>query len=371
MGLMDWLFGEFVDVIEWTDDTADTMVYRFERYGNEIKYGAKLVVRESQVAVFVNEGEIADVIDPGLYELETKNLPILTKLQHWDHGFKSPFKAEVYYCNTKRFVDLKWGTKNPIMLRDPEFDAVRLRAFGTYAVRISDPSTFIREITGTDANFTTDEISNQLRNLIVSRFASVIGGAGIPILDLAANYDQLSSFITEKIAPEFETYGLELTKILVENISLPTEVEQALDKRTSIGIVGGLDKYIKYQSGQALEKGAAHGSGIHDGIGIGAGVALGKQLGDSISQPQSGQAQTNEVKPPPIPDSSGFHIAVNNKPEGPYNISELTAKIQSGQITAETLVWQSGMQEWQSAADQQALNHLFDRLTPPPIPSDD
>jgi membrane protease subunit (stomatin/prohibitin family) len=366
MGLMDWLFGEFVDVIEWLDDTGDTMVYRFERYGNDIKYGAKLIVRESQVAVFVNEGEIADVLDPGLYELETKNLPILTKLQHWDHGFKSPFKAEVYFCSSKRFVDLKWGTKNPIMLRDAEFDAVRLRAFGSYAVRIKDPTTFIREITGTDGSFTTDEISNQLRNLIVSRFAAVIGSANIPILDLAANYGELSGFITEHIAPEFEAYGLELTKILVENISLPPEVEQALDKRTSIGIVGGLDKYIKYQSGQALEKGAEHGGGIADGLGIGVGVALGKQVGDSLNPTQHAQANTDQ--PPPIPEIERYYMAVDGKSDGPYSIDELTTKAQTGLIKAETLVWQPGMQHWQPVSEHQALKSLIDTMTPPPIP---
>ncbi len=367
MGLMDWLFGEFVDVIEWVDDTGDTMVYRFERYGNEIKYGAKLVVRESQIAVFVNEGEIADVLAPGLYELETKNLPILTKLQHWDHGFKSPFKAEVYFCSTKRFVDLKWGTKNPIMLRDPEFDAVRLRAFGTYAVRIDDPSKFIREITGTDGSFSTDEISNQLRNLIVSRFASVIGSANIPILDLAANYEQLSEFITEHIAPEFDAYGLELTKILVENISLPEEVEQALDKRTSIGIVGGLDKYIKYQSGQALEQGAQHGSGLADGLGIGAGVALGKQLGDSLNQTQP--VNSNADHPPPLPEIERYYIAVDGKPEGPYSVDELSMKAQSGLVSAETLVWQAGMKNWQSASENSDLQALLKDQSPPPIPT--
>jgi len=324
------------------------------------------VVRESQIAVFVNEGEIADVLGPGLYELETKNLPILTKLQHWDHGFKSPFKAEVYFCSSKRFVDLKWGTKNPIMLRDPEFDAVRLRAFGTYAVRIHDASKFIREITGTDGNFTTDEISNQLRNLIVSRFASVIGDANIPILDLAANYDELSTFITERIAPEFDVYGLELTKILVENISLPEEVEHALDKRTSIGIVGGLDKYIQYQSGQALEKAAQPGSGLSDGLGIGVGVALGKQLTDSMATTTQTKAQG--IEPPPVPSTEHYYIAVNGKSDGPYSIEQLAAKVRSSQLTADTLIWKPGMQTWKTASELDNLQSLLQKSTPPPVP---
>ena len=173
MGLFDFIFGEFIDVIDWTDDTQNTMVYRFPRYGNEIKYGAKLIVRESQQAIFVNEGEIADILGPGSYELETKNLPILTKLQHWDHGFNSPFKAEVYFVNTKRFINLKWGTKNPVMLRDPEFGMVRLRAFGTYTIRVTDPQKFLTEIVGTDNLFSTNEITEQLSNIIVSKFATV------------------------------------------------------------------------------------------------------------------------------------------------------------------------------------------------------
>ena len=190
MALMDKIFGEFVDVIEWTDDTQDTMVYRFERYGNEIKYGAMLTVRESQAAVLVNEGEIADVFKPGMYELRTANLPILSTLQNWQRGFESPFKAEVYFFNTKRFTDLKWGTKNPIIARDPEFGPVRLRAFGTYVIRIADPAVFLREIVGTDGRFTTDEIANQLRNLIVSRFATVVASSGIPILGRLIGYFQ-------------------------------------------------------------------------------------------------------------------------------------------------------------------------------------
>ena len=228
MGFWDKIFGEFVDVIEWTDNSSDTMVYRFERYGNEIKYGAMLTVRESQQAVFVNEGVIADQFPPGLYKLETNNLPIITSLQGWPHGFESPFKAEVYFFNTRRFTDLKWGTKNPLMLRDREFGPVRLRAFGTYAMRVVDPVALLKEVVGTSGQFSTGEITNQLRNLIVSRFASILGESAIPILDLAANYDDLSTFVSNRIQPEFKTYGLEITKLLVENISLPPAVEEAL-----------------------------------------------------------------------------------------------------------------------------------------------
>jgi Putative virion core protein (lumpy skin disease virus) len=210
MGLWDKLLGEFIDVIQWTDDSNDTLVYRFERHGNEIKFGAKLTVREGQVAVFVNEGQLADTFQPGMYELKTNNLPILSTLQAWQHGFQSPFKAEIYFFSTRRFTDLKWGTQNPVMLRDPEFGPIRLRAFGSYAIRVKDAPTFLREIVGTDGRFTTDEITNQLRNMVVSRFANILGQSKIPALDLAGNYDQLGQFLQQRIAPEFEAVGLDV-----------------------------------------------------------------------------------------------------------------------------------------------------------------
>ena len=233
MGLFDFISGQFIDVIDWVDSTNNTMVYRFPRAGNEIKYGAKLTVRESQVAIFVNEGVIADVLAPGIYQLETKNLPIMTTLQHWDHGFNSPFKAEVYFLNTKRFTNLRWGTKNPIMLRDSVFNMVRIRAFGTYEIRIKDPKTFMTEIVGTDGHFEVEEVESQITNIILSKFTSALSQNTTSILDLAANYEQFGEFMREKVSPYLLEYGLELTRMFVENISLPQEVEQAMDRRTS------------------------------------------------------------------------------------------------------------------------------------------
>jgi membrane protease subunit (stomatin/prohibitin family) len=360
MGLFDKLLGEFIDVIEWTDDSSDTMIYRFERYGNEIKYGAKLTVRESQVAVFINEGQLADVLPPGLYELETQNLPILSTLQHWDHGFQSPFKAEVYFINTKRFVDLKWGTKNPVMLRDEEFSAVRLRAFGTYSIRINDAAKFIREIAGTDGHFTTDEISNQLRNLIISRFTNVVASSNIPVLDLAANYDQLGEYVTQRISPEFNEYGLELIRVLIENISLPENVEEALDKRTSMGMVGSLDQYLKYQSAEALGK-----DGGNSAMDMGMGFAVANKMAESLNSPE--QPASQQI-PPPLPSSQQWHVAIDGEAKGPFEQHVLKAFLQSGQLTPATLVWQAGMPEWK-AADETALAPLFVQQTPPPLPN--
>jgi len=366
MGLFSRLFNEFIDVIEWTDDSSNTMVHRFERYGNEIKYGAKLVVRESQFAVFINEGEVADVLGPGTYELETKNLPVLTTLQNWHHGFQSPFKAEVYFCNARRFTDLKWGTKQPLMLRDSEFGGLRIRAFGTYGVRIIDSLKFIREIVGTEGIFTTEEISNQLRNLITSRFATIIGGANIPVLDMAANYDQLGEFLTQRIAPEFGEYGLQLTRILVENISLPPAVSEALDKRTSMGMTGNLDRYLQYQTGAAMEAGAANpGGGASDGIGMGIGLAMANRMNQSI-------AGGSAAVPPAVPSSTDvYHMVVNGVAQGPHSIDVLQQQVASGALTADTLVWSPSMSEWQAAGEVDALRSVLasNSRKPPPVPT--
>lgn len=366
MGLWDKLMGEFVDVIEWTDDSNDTMIYRFERHGNEIKYGAKLTVRESQVAIFINEGEVADVLGPGLYELETKNLPVLSTLQHWDHGFNSPFKAEVYFFNTRQFTNLKWGTRNPVMTRDREFGGVRLRAFGTYAVRVDDARKFMQEIAGTDGHFTVDEVSDQLRNLIVTRFTSVVAGSGIPVLDMAANNEQFSDYITQKIAPEFADYGLKLTKILVENISLPSEVEEALDKRTSMGMIGNLDQYLQFQAAESLGQSGGNNT-AGNAMDMGMGLAMANKMAETLNQPSHANTAPPAAAPPPLPNSD-WHVAQGSQSTGPHNLQHLQQMVQAGQLTATTLVWQTGMSNWQAAGEVAALQSLFQAQTPPPIP---
>lgn len=370
MGLWDTLTGEFIDVIEWTDDSADTMVYRFEREGNEIKYGAMLTVRESQMAVFVNEGQVADVFPPGLYRLETANLPILTKLQSWAFGFKSPFKAEVYFLSTRRFTDLKWGTKNAVMIRDSEFGPVRLRAFGTYSMRISDAATFLKEIAGTDGHFSTKEITDQLRNIIVARFSSILGESGIPILDLAANYDDLSDYVTAQISPEFKEYGLGVTKFLVENISLPKKVEAALDTRTNMGIVGDLGKYAQFQAAEAMREAAANpggGGAAAAGIGLGLGMAMAKKLGQSLIDAQPPAQAAPSTSMPPIPAAVNYYIAKRGKPNGPYSLEDIDALSSTGQIKGATLIWRSGMANWQPVRELTELRRVMSD-SPPPIP---
>src|SRR6266852_4466340 len=244
MGLLDKLRHELIDIIEWTEPAqSDILAHRFPRYNNEIKMGAKLTVRERQAAVFVNEGKIADVYPPGMYTLHTENMPILSTLKGWKYGFNSPFKAEVYFVSTKQWTDQKWGTQNPVMLRDPEFGPVRIRAFGTYAMRVSDPGVFLKQIVATDPSLETYEITNQLRNTIVARFVDAVGQAKIPVLDLAGNYDKIGGVILSRISPDLAAMGLAVTAFYIENISLPQEVEKALDTRTKMGVLGDMGQY--------------------------------------------------------------------------------------------------------------------------------
>ncbi|RMF34397.1 MAG: SPFH domain-containing protein [Alphaproteobacteria bacterium] len=369
MALWDFIKGQFIDVIEWTDDTRDTIVWRFERHGNEIKYGAKLTVREGQVAVFVHEGQIADVFPPGLYMLETNNMPIMTSLQHWDHGFNSPFKSEIYFVSTVRFQDLKWGTKNPIMLRDPEFGPIRLRAFGTYSIRVKDAATFLREIVGTDGEVTTDEVTDNLRNIIVSRFSARIAGAGIPVLDMAANTDQLSEILRERIAPEMEEYGLEMPKLLIENISLPREVEEALDKRTSIGVIGDLSKYTRFSAAEAMTKAAeTPGSNMGAGLGIGMSMAMANQMAKAMNQPAEQAPAAAPAAPPPPPKQTVWHVAEAGQTRGPFDLNTLSQMAASGAFTRDTLVWAQGYAGWTKAGEVAELAQIFGAMPPPPPP---
>ncbi len=361
MALWDKIKNELIDIIEWTDDSPNTMVWRFPRHQNEIKNGAQLTVRESQMAVFVNEGRIADVFPPGRVKLETQNMPILTTIMGWKYGFNSPFKAEVYFVNTKNFTDNKWGTKNPIMLRDAEFGPIRVRAYGTYAIKVIDAGKFIKEIAGTQAHFTTEEVTEQLRNMIVTRFTDALGESKIPILDLAANYDELSKFIGGKINPEFGDYGLEVTKFLVENVSVPPEVEAALDKRSSMGILGNLSQYAQFQAANAMEQAAKNPGGANAGMEMGMGFAMAQQMGQMFNQQQQ---NNNSNTPPPLP---GFFVAVNGQQQGPFDQQILQKMFKEGTFTRETLVWKHGMPAWTKAGEVNDLSTLFSAV-PPPLP---
>ncbi|HEX2092884.1 MAG TPA: SPFH domain-containing protein [Longimicrobiaceae bacterium] len=372
MGIFDFVKRELIDIVEWLDPSSDTMVHRFERYNNEIKNGAQLIVRPGQTAVFVDEGRIADVFTPGTYTLTTENLPVLSTLRGWKYGFQSPFKAEVYFVSTRQFTDRKWGTKNPIMLRDPEFGPVRLRAFGTYAVRVSEPAKFITEIVGTNGHFTVEEIGDQLRNLVTSRFTDILGESRIPVLDLAGNQDELGKFITDRIRPEFLEYGIEITKVLVENISLPEEVERALDKRTSMGVIGNLQAYTQYQTAEAIGNAAKNpGGGAAEGMGLGMGFGMAQQMAQamsSASQANSQGASHAPAAPPPLPQQGPqIYIAVDGQQSGPHSIDALRQRIAEGSLTRETLAWKQGMSQWTPAGEVPEIAPLF-TAAPPPLP---
>ncbi|CTQ50151.1 SPFH domain-containing protein [Jannaschia donghaensis] len=366
MSILDFLSGQFIDVIEWTDDTRDTLVYRFERHGHEIKYGAKLTVREGQAAVFIHEGQLADVFMPGLYMLETNNMPIMTTLQHWDHGFKSPFKSEIYFVSTTRMTDLKWGTKNPITLRDPEFGPVRLRAFGTYTIKVGDPGKFLTEIVGTDGEFTRDEIQFQIRNMIVQSASRALAGSRIPVLDMAANTDDLGKIVADQISATIQDYGLTVPELYIENISLPPAVEEALDKRTSMGVLGDLNKYQQYATAEAMQAAAEQpGGGMGMGLGAGMGMAMGNMM---QAGPWGARPQQQAPAPPPPPVEHVWHIAEGGQTKGPFSKARLGRMVTDGEVTRETHVWTQGQDGWKTADDVDELAQLFTVMPPPPPP---
>lgn len=379
MGLFNKLKNEFIDIIEWLDETNDTMVWRFPRYQSEIKNGAQLTVRESQLAVLVNEGQFADIFEPGRYELTTNNMPILTTLKGWKYGFNSPFKVDVYFVSTKQFLNQKWGTANPIMLRDPEFGPIRMRAFGTFCFRINsaDPTKFIKNVAGTDGNFSTEEIQAQLRNFVITQFTDYLAESKVAALDLAANLNEFSQGLTEGLRPEFEEYGIELTKFLIENISLPEAVEEALDRRTSMGIVGDMNKYTQFQFADSLKAGATNpggGSPAGDAMGMGMGFAMAGQMAGQMMQPQQQQQiqsqpqyqQAGAVPPPPPIQTPMFYVLINGAQSGPYQQSQLPQLVSQGQLTPQTMVWCQGMAAWAAANSVASLQNLFGAVPPPP-----
>jgi membrane protease subunit (stomatin/prohibitin family) len=372
MAIWDKLRGELIDIIEWLDDSRDTMVWRFPRYENEIKYGAKLIVRESQAAAFINEGALADLfLQPGTFTLETKNLPILATLRGWKYGFESPFKAEVYFVNTRTFTDRKWGTKNPIMIRDPEFGPTRIRAFGSFAIKVQDVPVFLRNVVGTGQRFTIDEIGEQLRDMMVGRFADVIGESKIPVLDMAANQDELGNFLTARLRDDFATFGLQLVKLVVENISLPPEVEQALDTRTKMGVIGDLSRFTQFQAAEAMRDAAKNPGGIAGaGVGFGAGMAIGNQMGAAL------QGTSGVGTPPPMPGAAGaapaqpaYFVAVEGQQKGPLTLDQLRAEVSAGRLQRNTLAWKNGMANWTAIDQIPDLASLFANV-PPPLPKD-
>ncbi|HSV68579.1 MAG TPA: SPFH domain-containing protein [Methylibium sp.] len=312
MALMDFIKKQFIDILEWTEDGDGTLAWRYPMAGNEIQYGGSLTVRESQMAVFVNEGKVADVFGPGLHKLTTQTLPLLTYLKNWDKLFQSPFKSDVYFFSTRQQIDQRWGTTQPVTIRDKDFGAVRLRAFGNYAYRVADPKLFHTEISGTRERYTVADLDGQLRALMLQHISDAVASSGTPFLDLAASQVEFAAHLQQVTAPAFEKIGLKLEAVTVQNVSLPEELQKVLDQKIGMGMVGNdMGKFMQYQTAQSIPKfaegaagagagGAGGGGGvIGDAMGLGAGVALGQVMAQQLTQglQGGGAAAAPTVKP--------------------------------------------------------------------------
>ena len=367
------LSNEFIDIVEWLDYTDDTIAHRFERYQNEIKNGAKLIVREGQTAVFVNEGQLADVFTPGTYDLTTQNLPILTTLKGWKYGFNSPFKAEVYFVNTHLFTDEKWGTKNPVTLSDERFGLVEIRAFGTYAFKISDAGKFIIDIVGTDNNFTNFEINEHLKSLIATRFTDTVGEANLPIELYAANTSELSDTCREVMAPEFASVGISLEKFFIENVSMPEDLKKEIFEYSRLEKLD-MQKLAQFKAAKAMElaaknEGGTAGAGMGMGMGFVLAQQMGGMMGGAMGQQQTGFPSVGGAAvPPPMPASVQYFYALNGAQQGPVTFEQLKALFANRTINKDSLVWKQGMTNWTALSEVQELKSFLGGNTPPPLP---
>jgi len=303
MALMDFIKKQFIDIIQWTEDDSDTMAWRFPMAEMEIQNGASLTVRESQMAVFINEGVVADIFGPGMYKLTTQTLPVLTYLKNWDKLFESPFKSDVYFFSTRQKIDRKWGTPNPVTIRDKDFGMVRLRAFGIYAFHLTDPKAFHTTLSGTLESYSTEQLEGQLRNTIVGHISDIFGESGVPFIDMASNQVEFGNALRAKMEPMFQQYGLALDSLNVQNISLPEELQAMLDKRIGVNMMGGMQAYTQFQTAEAIPLAAQNEGGL---AGLGAGVGVGFGMGQQIAGAMAGAlnplaAPQNAAAPAPTP----------------------------------------------------------------------
>lgn len=302
---MDFIRGELIEILEFNDDSRDTISWRFPDSDREIKRGAQLIVRESQVAQFVYLGQFGETFGPGKHELVTDNIPILTTLRGWKYGFESPFKADVYFINTRLFTGNKWGTANPVMMRDQDFGIVRLRAFGTYDFRVLEPRLFLKEVVGTDQNFRVDEFAETMRSRLVSVFTDSLATAKVPALDIASRYSELGEALLPIINPVVTAkYGIEISSFIVENVSVPPEVEEAIDKRSSMSAVGNLNDYVKYQMGQGMAKGSGGAGGTAAELAVGFGIAQEMMKQGGITSPGAGASPSPDLMG--LPEAAKF-----------------------------------------------------------------
>jgi len=338
MALMDFIKKQFIDIIQWTETGDGTLAWRFPMADMEIQNGGSLTVRESQMAVFVNEGKVADVFGPGTYRLTTQTLPVLTYLKNWDKLFESPFKSDVYFFSTRQQVDQKWGTPQPITIRDPDFGAVRLRAFGNYSFRVADPKLFHTEISGTRDTYAVADLDGQLRGLVLQNISSAIASSGVPFLDLAASQVTFAQALATQLSPEFGKIGLKLEALTVQNVSLPEELQKVLDQKIGMGMVGNdMGKFMQYQTAQAIPKfaeGAGSGGGIAgDAMGLGAGVALGQVLAQNLQQGLQGSGAAQAAGA--AAQAAGAAVAVVNPNDVMTTLEKLGELKAKGILTQE------------------------------------
>jgi membrane protease subunit (stomatin/prohibitin family) len=357
MGLFEKLRAELVDIVEWVDDSRTALVWRFPRYHNQIKQGAQLIVRPGQTAVFVHQGKVADVFGPGRHTLETKNLPVLSTLAGWKFGFDSPFKAEVYFVATRQITDLKWGTPNPVLIRDPDFGPIRVRAFGTFTLKAVNPKALLQELVGTDSIFDAEEVAVLLRSIVAQAFADLVATAEMSVVDLAGNQrelaDKLRAMVVERVDDE---YGLDVPQLFIVNVSVPEEVEKALDARSSMKVIDDLASYQAYQIGVSTKVAAANPAGgiAAGGIGMGMGLAMANRIG-----PAQGPAM--QPAPPPPPPPPAWHVVQGGQATGPFTFDDLSRAAAAGTLRADTLVWTAGMATWSAAGQVPQLAGIFAR----------
>jgi len=336
MGLLDYLKSQFLEIIEWQDDSRDTLSYRYPDQDREIKNGAQLIVREAQIAQFIYLGQFGDTFGPGKYTLNTDNIPVLSTLKGWKYGLHSPFKADLYYVNTRLFSGNKWGTANPVMLRDADFGVVRARAYGIYDFKVTDVKIFLKEVAGTDDHFRLDEFSDTMRSRIVSVFTDALASAKIPVLDVASRYNDLGAALLPLINPQVTTkYGIEITSFVIENVSVPPEVEQAIDKRSSMAAVGNLNDYVKFQMAQSLTNGNGVSGGLAGaGAGLGAGLALGQQMLAAMNQPQTTPTAALAGGVPPVISSAAIELLGSADVARALGVSEadVIATLEKGEL---------------------------------------
>lgn len=372
MGIFDKLKGELIDIVECFDDAPRSLAWRFPRYQNELKNGAHLIVRPGQLAVLVREGQLADAFAPGTHVLSTSNLPVLSTLAGWAYGYDSPFKAEVYFVSTRSITDLKWGTSNAVMLRDPELGPVRLRAFGNYTMRAVEPRLLLTELVGTAQTFNADALTELLRSVITSSFGDLLGESQIAAMELARNYEELSEALRQRVSSHTQQrYGLEITSLQIVNIAFPDAVEKALDARSQMSLIGDLERFQTFQMANALTSAAENAGTAGGAMGLGVGFAMAQQLQGGL--PRSGQSGVAHAPkglaaaPPPLPSASSaplWHVAVGPDNHVPVEHAQLLEAIRHGQVSGATLVWCAGMDGWKAAGEVPALARLF---APPPM----